>query len=113
MAHDAAAAQRLDAGRILRLEADPIQARPPHQDGARLGLPEKPFLFLTLFDLNSYAERKNPRAALAAFRDSGLPAASANLVVKVQNLAGNEADFARLQAARRAAATQAKDNADV
>ncbi len=64
----------------------------------RLGLPAKPFLFLTLFDLNSYAERKNPRAALAAFRESGLPAATANLVVKVQNLAGNEADFARLQA---------------
>ena len=65
---------------------------------ARLGLPATPFLFLALFDLNSYAERKNPRAALAAFRDSGLPSASANLVVKVQNLAGNEADFARLQA---------------
>ena len=31
---------------------------------ARLGLPATPFLFLALFDLNSYAERKNPRAAL-------------------------------------------------
>jgi glycosyltransferase involved in cell wall biosynthesis len=65
---------------------------------ARLRLPAAPFLFLTLFDLNSYAARKNPRAALAAFRDSGLPAAAAHLIVKVQNLAGNEADFARLQA---------------
>ena len=33
---------------------------------------------LTLFDLNSYAARKNPRAALAAFRASGLPAAARN-----------------------------------
>ena len=65
---------------------------------ARLQLPATPFLFLTLFDLNSYAARKNPRAALAAFRDSGLPATAANLVVKVQNLTGNEADFARLKA---------------
>ena len=65
---------------------------------ARLQLPAETFLFLTLFDLNSYAERKNPRAALAAFRDSGLPASAAALVVKVQNLAGNAADFAKLQA---------------
>ncbi|MBC7367927.1 MAG: glycosyltransferase family 4 protein, partial [Undibacterium sp.] len=65
---------------------------------ARLHLSTDSFLFLTLFDLNSYAARKNPRAALAAFRDSGLPSSAANLVVKVQNLAGNESDFARLQA---------------
>ena len=38
---------------------------------ARLGLPANSFLFLTLFDLNSYAARKNPRAALAA--STGLP----------------------------------------
>jgi len=75
-------------------------------------LPATPFLFLTLFDLNSYAARKNPRAALAAFRASGLASApsavgasladarspAANLIVKVQNLAGNEADFAQLKA---------------
>ena len=79
-----------------------ITVTPPTEDTltlrARLGLPGTPFLFLTLFDLNSYAERKNPSAALAAFRESGLSATTANLVIKVQNLAGNEADFARLQA---------------
>ena len=64
----------------------------------RLGLPAQAFLFLTLFDLNSYAARKNPRAALAAFRASGLATPAATLVVKVQNLTGNEADFAQLQA---------------
>jgi glycosyltransferase involved in cell wall biosynthesis len=64
---------------------------------ARLGLPADPFLFLTLFDLNSYAERKNPRAVIAAFRASGLAGRGAALVVKVQNVAGNEADFAALQ----------------
>ena len=64
---------------------------------ARLGLPADPFLFLTLFDLNSYAERKNPRAVLAAFRQSGLAGHGAALVVKVQNVVGNEADFAALQ----------------
>ncbi len=64
----------------------------------RFGLPRDPFLFLTLFDLNSYAERKNPRAVVEAFRQSGLAGRGAALVVKVQNVAGNEADFATLKA---------------
>jgi glycosyltransferase involved in cell wall biosynthesis len=65
---------------------------------ARLGLPSGPFLFLTLFDLNSYIERKNPAAAIEAFRKAGFDPAAAGLVVKVQNAAGNAADFERLQA---------------
>jgi glycosyltransferase involved in cell wall biosynthesis len=65
---------------------------------ARLGLPADKFLFLTLFDLNSYAERKNPRAVLAAFRASGLAHQGAALVLKVHNAAGNAADFAALRA---------------
>ena len=70
-------------------------------DRARFGLPPDAFLFLTLFDLNSYAARKNPRAALEAFRLAALPAAETALVVKVQNVAGNETDFAALQAGLR------------
>ena len=65
---------------------------------ARLGLPPDPYLFLTLFDFNSYAARKNPRAVIDAFRCSGLAGQGAALVLKVQNVAGNEADFAALQA---------------
>lgn len=68
---------------------------------ARFALPPEKFLFLSLFDLNSYAERKNPRAAIEAFRESGLAEAGAALVIKVQNAAGNSADFARLHAALR------------
>jgi len=64
----------------------------------RLRLPADAWLFLTLFDLNSYAARKNPGAAIAAFRQSGLVGAGAALVVKVQNAAANAADFAALQA---------------
>jgi glycosyltransferase involved in cell wall biosynthesis len=66
---------------------------------ARFGLPEGVYLFLTLFDLNSYAERKNPRAVLAAFRQSRLAGAGAALVIKVQNAAGNPQDLAELLAA--------------
>ncbi len=63
----------------------------------RFGLPLDAFLFLTLFDLNSYSARKNPRAVIEAFRRSGLAGQRAGLVLKVQNIAGNEADFAALQ----------------
>ena len=35
---------------------------------ARFGLPTDTYLFLTLFDLNSYSARKNPRAVIDAFR---------------------------------------------
>jgi glycosyltransferase involved in cell wall biosynthesis len=66
----------------------------------RFGLPADKFLFLSLFDLNSYSARKNPRAAIDAFRHSGL-AGQAALVIKVQNVTGNEADFAALQASVR------------
>ena len=67
----------------------------------RFRLPPDKFLFLTLFDLNSYSARKNPRAAIDAFRQSGLAGQGAALVLKIQNVTGNEADFAALQASVR------------
>jgi len=76
-------------------------ARPAGDFRAHFGLPAGKFLFLCLYDLNSYSERKNPRAMIEAFRQSGLAGADAALVIKVQNVAGNEADFAELQAAVR------------
>jgi glycosyltransferase involved in cell wall biosynthesis len=68
---------------------------------ARFGLPADAFLFLSLFDLNSYAARKNPRGAIEAFRRSGLSGRDAGLVIKVQNVKGNEADFATLEESAR------------
>jgi glycosyltransferase involved in cell wall biosynthesis len=68
---------------------------------ARFHLPESAFIFLTLFDLNSYAERKNPQAALAAFRQSGRGEQGDLLVVKVHNAAANAGDLAALEAAAR------------
>jgi len=76
-----------------------ISFAPPAGDArSRFGLPPGLFLFLVLFDLNSYTERKNPRAAIEAFRRSGLAGRGAALVIKVHNVKGNEADLARLQA---------------
>lgn len=72
--------------------------RPEGNFRAKFGLPADKFLFLFLYDLNSYSERKNPAAVIEAFRRSGLASNDAALVIKVHNTAGNPADFARLQA---------------
>jgi glycosyltransferase involved in cell wall biosynthesis len=66
---------------------------------ARFGLPAGPFLFLSLFDLNSYTARKNPRAVIEAFRLSGLAGGNAALVIKVQNADVNPSDFAAIKEA--------------
>jgi glycosyltransferase involved in cell wall biosynthesis len=71
----------------------------PAATRARLGLPADRFLFLSLFDMNSYVARKNPRAAIEAFRMSGLAGANAALVIKVQNAAANPSDFAAMREA--------------
>ena len=74
-------------------------ARPQGECRRKFGLPADKFIFLFLYDLNSYSERKNPAAVLEAFRRSGLAGRDAALVIKVHNTAGNPGDYARLQAA--------------
>jgi glycosyltransferase involved in cell wall biosynthesis len=74
-------------------------ARPQGDFRPKFGLPANRFLFLFLYDLNSYSERKNPAAVLEAYRLSGLAGRDVGLVIKVHNVAGNEADFERLRAA--------------
>ena len=64
---------------------------------AKLGLPADRFLFLFLYDLNSYSARKNPRAVLEAFRLSSLQQEEASLVIKVHGAEGNEAELAELK----------------
>ena len=71
--------------------------RPEGDFRAKFGLPRDRYLFLFLYDLNSYSERKNPAAVIEAFRRSGLAGAGASLVIKIHNVAGNEADFEKLR----------------
>lgn len=73
-------------------------ARPEGNFRAKFGLPPDHYLFLFLYDLNSYSARKNPAAVLEAFRLSGLASQGAALVIKVHNGASNPEDLARLQA---------------
>jgi glycosyltransferase involved in cell wall biosynthesis len=74
-------------------------AGPPGVLRARFGLPADKFLFLLLYDLNSYTQRKNPGAAIEAFIASGLAGRGTALVIKIHSTAGNEAEFAALRAA--------------
>lgn len=73
--------------------------RPEGSFRSRFGLPPDKFLFLFVYDLNSYSARKNPQAVIAAFRESGLASAGAALVVKVQNVTENRADLDALRTA--------------
>lgn len=71
--------------------------RPSGDFRLKYGLPTDKFLFLFLYDLNSYSERKNPAAVLEAFRRSGLAGRGAALVIKVHNVPRNPADFEKLR----------------
>ncbi len=64
---------------------------------AKFGLPERLFLFLFVFDLNSLAARKNPEAVVEAFRCVVSKNPATGLVLKTQNVSRNAADSARLR----------------
>lgn len=64
---------------------------------AKFGLPERLFLFLFVFDLNSLAARKNPEAVVEAFRRVAAKNPAAGLVLKTHNVSRNAADMNRLR----------------
>jgi glycosyltransferase involved in cell wall biosynthesis len=72
------------------------------RDRAYFGLPEDRFLFLCMFDLNSYQARKNPQAAIAAFQTAfGSRRNDVGLVIKVNGFVNNQNDLRKLQDAVR------------
>ena len=77
-----------------------IELPRPAADGRqRFRLPTDRFLFLFAYDLNSYQERKNPLAVIAAYRRAFPDERGVGLVIKTQNPERNPEAFARLQAA--------------
>ncbi len=52
---------------------------------ADFGLPEDRFLFLTMYDTQSFQERKNPEAVIAAFRRAFPHGGDVGLVVKINH----------------------------
>lgn len=80
----AADAIRRIAPKHIKVSAAPypiyLNARPP-SDRGRFGLPEDRVVVFTAFDLRSTAQRKNPRAALAAFQRANRPLGGAALLL--------------------------------
>ncbi|MFQ3580744.1 MAG: glycosyltransferase, partial [Chloracidobacterium sp.] len=70
---------------------------------AHFGLREQDFCFLFSFDFNSTLERKNPLAAVAAFKRAFRPDEPVCLVLKCVNEHLHPESFARLEAAARGA----------
>jgi glycosyltransferase involved in cell wall biosynthesis len=62
------------------------------------GLPHDRFLFLTMYDTNSYRQRKNPQATIAAFQAAfEKNAPEVGLVLKVNNLQSSPSDLGILK----------------
>ncbi len=64
---------------------------------AKFGLPERKFLFLTMYDMNSAQGRKNPQAVVSAFRNAASARNDAVLVIKVQNTSSYPEEFRQLR----------------
>lgn len=67
---------------------------PEAPDLARHGVTEGDFLYLTMFDFNSFIERKNPQGAIAAFQKAFPSRGNEKLIVKTIN-AHSHADARR------------------
>ena len=69
----------------------------PHR--ARFGLPEDRFLFLTMYDMHSLQERKNPEASLDAFTKAfpDVERSGVGLVIKLMNGGTYPEDYAALK----------------
>lgn len=72
---------------------------PAAMDRAAFGLPADVLIVLVAFNLASSFERKNPLAAIAAFRAAFGERADRRLVIKAANVDHAPGDFARLTAA--------------
>ncbi len=101
----AAALEQLLPGKV-RVVPPPMAIAPPRPsalDRAAFGLPADAVVVLVSFNLASSFERKNPLAAIAAFRAAFGDRTDRLLLLKVGNRSHFPEDFARLAAAAAAA----------
>jgi glycosyltransferase involved in cell wall biosynthesis/SAM-dependent methyltransferase len=91
---------------VLKVPLPVSPVVPAQLDRRSLGLPEAGFLFLFMFDYMSSFERKNPLAAVEAFRAAFEPGSGPKLVIKSINSGEDPGSRAMLEAA-------AQDHPDV
>ncbi|MFM9267852.1 glycosyltransferase [Tychonema sp. BBK16] len=76
-----------------------IELPPSYLNRQSLNLPENKFIFLFIFDFSSLIERKNPLAAIQAFKQAFGENDRVLLILKSSNSAKNLRDLALLQSA--------------
>ncbi len=76
-----------------------IDLPPSYLNRQSLGLPENKFIFLFIFDFSSLIERKNPLAAIQAFKQAFGEDDRVLFILKSSNSAKNPQDLALLQSA--------------
>jgi len=69
----------------VRVVPHPVRRRGVERNRARFGLAEDAFVVLTAFDMGSAYTRKNPRAAIAAFRQAFGDDPDCRMVLKVSH----------------------------
>jgi glycosyltransferase involved in cell wall biosynthesis len=67
----------------------------------RLGVPEREFIYLFVFDFHSHLERKNPLALIDAFKTAFAPSEPVRLVIKCVNADSDPDGFAAMNARAR------------
>jgi GT2 family glycosyltransferase len=82
---------------VLRIPHAVERTKLPALNRRYFGLPERVFLFLMMYDVNSVQERKNPRGAIEAFKRAFAGADdTVGLVVKINN--GTARELAEIRA---------------
>ncbi|WP_231891248.1 glycosyltransferase [Paenibacillus swuensis] len=70
-----------------------------HFDRVHFNLPTNRFLFMSMYDVHSFQERKNPKAVIRAFQEAYSPEdESVGLVLKVNNASSNPGEIKDLVA---------------
>jgi glycosyltransferase involved in cell wall biosynthesis len=81
---------------VRRMRIPVVLPQLPPRGRAHFGIPEGPTAFVYVFDVSSQTERKNPLAAIRAFRKAALPRDQAVLVLKLGNPEYDRAGVRRL-----------------
>ncbi len=76
---------------------DVVEVTEPSQDRQSFGIPAENYIFLFMFDFESFCARKNPEGLIAAFREAFQTESNVTLVIKTAHSKRHLADLKQLQ----------------